>query len=157
MSNRFKIGYKMSIWKTQFDIQTAAEHCKNTMVEHLGIQFTKIGEDYLRGRMPVDHRTRQPIGLMHGGASCVLAETLGSVAANFCVDSNECYCVGLDINTNHIYSAHLGYVVGTAKPFHLGQSTQVWSIEIFDESNKLISVSRLTIAVLKKQHIKKLL
>ena len=145
----------MSIWKEKFDIKKTTEHYKNTMVEHLGIEFTKIGENYLCGRMPIDHRTRQPMGLMHGGASCVLAETLGSVAANFCVDSNKYYCVGLNINTNHICSVHLGYVFGTAKPFHLGQSTQVWSIKIFDERNKLISVSRLTVAVLKKRCTKR--
>lgn len=146
----------MSIWKAPFDIQKATAHCKNTMVEFLGIEFTEIGEDYLRGCMSVDHRTRQPIGLMHGGASCVLAETIGSVAAHFCVDSNEYYCVGLNINTNHICSIRSGYVIGTAQPFHLGQSTQVWGIKIFDERNRLISISSLTIAVLEKQRTKKL-
>ncbi len=150
----FLTGFKMSIWKTPFDVQKAAERCKNTMVEHLGIEFTEVGKNYLRGRMPVDHRTHQPIGLMHGGASCVLAETLGSVAANFCVDSNELYCVGLDINTNHVRSARSGFVIGTAKPFHIGKSTQVWGIEIFDEKDRLVSVSRLTMAVLKKQRLK---
>lgn len=141
----------MSIWKVQLDIEKATDRGKNTMVEHLGIEFIEIGDDYIRARMPVDHRTHQPLGIMHGGASCVLAETVGSVAANFCVDPNEFYCVGLDINTNHIRSIRSGYVIGTAKPFHLGRSTQVWGIEIVNEKDHLISISRLTLAILKRK------
>lgn len=143
----------MSIWKIPSDIKKAAERSKNTMVTHLGIEFTEMGGDYIRAQMPVDHRTHQPIGIMHGGASCVLAETVGSIAGNFCVDPNEFYCVGLDINTNHIRSVRSGYVIGTAKPFHLGRSTQVWGIEIVDKQDRLISVSRLTLAILKKQKL----
>jgi uncharacterized protein (TIGR00369 family) len=138
----------MNIWKEKIDLHIANLRGKNTMVEYLGIELTEIGDDYLSGRMPVDHRTHQPLGIMHGGASCVLAETLGSLAANFCVDINKSYCVGLSINTSHIRSVRSGYVMGTAKPFHLGRSTQVWGIEIVDENHKLISVNRLTMAVL---------
>lgn len=118
------------------------------MVEYIGITITELGEDFIRGTMPVDHRTQQPMGLLHGGASAALAETLGSLAANLVVDNQKQYCVGLDINANHIRSARSGIVTGTARPFHLGRTTQVWSIEIVDEQNKLVCVSRLTMAVL---------
>lgn len=141
----------MSIWKEKIDLKIANQRGKNTMVEHLGIELTDIGDDYLAGRMPVDHRTHQPLGIMHGGASCVLAETLGSLAANFCVDMKQFYCVGLSINTSHIRSVRSGYVSGIAKPFHLGRSTQVWGIEIVDDNHKLISVNRLTMAVLERK------
>lgn len=138
------------IWFYPIDIKLANERGKNTMAEHLGIEFIDAGEDFLTAKMPVDHRTKQPLGIMHGGASCVLAETVGSTAANFCVDQSQSYCVGLDINTNHIRSMREGFVIGIAKPFHLGKSTQVWSIEIRDENGKLVSVNRLTMAVLKR-------
>lgn len=140
----------MSIWRMEMSLAALTERGKNTMIEHLGVEFTEIGDDFLVARMPVDHRTRQPIGIMHGGASCALAETIGSTAANCCVDPNLQYCVGLDINTNHIRSIREGFVTGIAKPFHLGRSTQVWSIEIFNEKQQLISVNRLTMAVLNK-------
>jgi len=120
------------------------------MLDHLGIEFIEVGDDYLRARMPVDHRTKQPIGIMHGGASCVLAETIGSTAANYCVDYEKQYCVGLDINTNHVRQATGGYVIGTAKPYHLGKTTQVWGIDIVNEEGKLISVNRLTVMVLNR-------
>jgi uncharacterized protein (TIGR00369 family) len=138
----------MKIWKTEIDLAIVNERGKNTMSDYLGIEFTEAGEDYLAARMPVDHRTRQPIGIMHGGASCVLAETVGSTAAQFCVDMAKHYCVGLDINTNHVRAVREGYVVGIAKPYHLGRSTQVWGIEIRNEEGKLVSVTRLTMAVL---------
>lgn len=138
----------MSIWFNPISIEAANERGKNTMSEYLGIEFIDAGEDFLVARMPVDHRTRQPLGIMNGGASCVLAETVGSTAANFCVDISKQYCVGLDINTNHIHSIREGFVIGTAKPFHVGKSTQVWGIEIKNEQGKLISVNRLTLAVL---------
>lgn len=138
----------MKIWQIDISLELIKERSKNTMVECLGIEFTEIGDNFLVARMPVDARTKQPLGIMHGGASCVLAETVGSTAANFCVDQRSNYCVGLDINTNHIRSAREGYVIGTAKPFHLGKSTQVWSIEIVNEEKKLVSVNRLTMAVL---------
>lgn len=140
----------MSIWKTPISLQALAERSKNTLNEFIGIEFIEIGGNYLKATMPVDHRTHQGIGIMHGGASCVLAETVGSFAANFVVDINTHYCVGLDINTNHLSSIKSGYVIATAKPFHLGRSTQVWGIDIHanEEGGRLISVSRLTVAVL---------
>ena len=140
----------MKIWKVEMSLAMLTERSKNTMVDHLGIEFTDIGEDFLVARMPVDERTRQPIGIMHGGASCVLAETVGSTAANCCIDLTTSYCVGLDINTNHIRSIREGFVIGTAKPFHIGRSTHVWSIEIINEKNQLISVNRLTMTVLNR-------
>lgn len=141
----------MKIWQTEINLDLINSRGRNTMVEYLGIECIEIGDDYVIARMPVDHRTKQPIGIMHGGASCVLAESIGSLAANFCVDINKYYCVGLDINTNHIRSAREGYVIGTAKPFHLGRTTQVWSIEIVNEKDQLISVNRLTMAVLERK------
>lgn len=140
----------MKIWKIEMSLEKLTERSKNTMVDYLGIEFISIGDDYLQARMPIDHRTRQPLGIMHGGASCVLAETVGSTAANSCVDLKESYCVGLDINTNHIRSIKDGFVLGTAKPYHLGRTTQVWGIEIHNEKQELISVNRLTMAVLNR-------
>ncbi|MDX1900598.1 MAG: hotdog fold thioesterase [Gammaproteobacteria bacterium] len=136
------------IWKTNLTLEALNDRGKNTLSEHLGITFTEIGDHYLIATMPVDHRTKQPLGIMHGGASCVLAETVGSTAANCCVDPTQSYCVGLDINTNHIRSIREGLVTAIAKPFHLGRSTQVWSIEITNTQQQLISVNRLTMAVM---------
>src|SRR3990167_1839573 len=138
------------IWQIEINLTIITERSKNTMSDHLGIEFIDLGENYLTARMPIDHRTKQPLGIMHGGASCVLAETVGSTAAQFCVDTEKYYCVGLDINTNHIRSVREGYVIAIAKPFHLGRSTQVWSIEIKNEKEELISINRLTMAVLKR-------
>ncbi|MEO8401183.1 MAG: hotdog fold thioesterase [Gammaproteobacteria bacterium] len=141
----------MKIWQTELTLSALNDRGKNTMGDYLGIEFIEIGDDFLVARMPVDHRTKQPVGIMHGGASCTLAETVGSTAGNCCVNLTEFYCVGLDINTNHIRSIKEGIVYGTAKPFHLGKSTQVWSIEIVNEQKQLISVNRLTMAVLRKK------
>lgn len=138
----------MEIWKTPITLEVITLRAHNTLSTHLGIEFTEVGEDFLEAKMPVDHRTRQPIGIMHGGASCVLAETLGSVAGNYCVDLNKEYCVGLDINTNHLRQAQEGFVIGRARPMHLGRKTQVWGIEIRNEQGQLISVNRLTLMVL---------
>ena len=142
----------MSIW---FDPSITPSQLqllvKNTMGEHLGIEFMEIGENFLKARMPVDNRTRQPYGLLHGGASATLAETLGSVASAFVIDQQRLYCVGLEINANHIRSAREGYVYGTAIPLHLGKTTHVWDIRIYDEREKLICVSRLTVAILQRQ------
>lgn len=140
----------MRIWKKEISLSLIEERSKNTLIETLGIQFVDIGDDFLVARMPVDHRTKQPVGIMHGGASCALAETVGSTAANFCVDMDHFYCVGLDINTNHIRAIREGYVTATAKPYHIGKTTHVWSIEIVNEKNQLISINRLTMAVLNK-------
>jgi len=122
---------------------------KGNMAEHLGIEFTELGPDFLKARMPVDHRTNQPYGLLHGGASCVLAETIGSVASALVIDNSKSICVGLEINANHIRGVREGYVEGTATPLHIGSSTHVWDIKIHDVRNKLVCVSRLTVAILK--------
>ena len=121
------------------------------MIEHLGIEFLEVGDDYIKARMPVDHRTIQPFGLLHGGASVALAETLGSVAANLCVDRENKMCVGLEINANHIRPVTNGFVYGIAKAIHVGASTQVWETRIHNEQEKLVCVSRLTLAILDKQ------
>jgi uncharacterized protein (TIGR00369 family) len=141
----------VSIWFKPFDIRHAQERSANTLLSHLDIQFIDVGDSFLKASMPVDHRTHQPLGIMHGGASCVLAESVGSTAANYCVDPERYYCVGLDINTNHIRSVKSGLVIATASPYHIGRSTHVWHIEIHDENTKLISVNRLTMAVLNKK------
>ena len=121
---------------------------QNTLAQHLGIEFTEIGVDFVSGRMPVDHRTHQPFGLLHGGASVALAETLGSQAAALTLDLSKQFCVGLDINANHIKSVKEGFVNGTAKPIHVGKRTQVWEIKISDESGKLVCISRITMAII---------
>ena len=136
----------MAIWKQETTLDTLNNLFHSNMMTHLGIEFTEIGEDFLRGRMPVDHRTRQPFGLLHGGASVVLAETLGSCAANMCLDSDR-YAVGLDVNANHLRAVKDGFVIGTARPLHLGRSTQVWEIHIETEAGKAVAISRLTMAV----------
>jgi 1,4-dihydroxy-2-naphthoyl-CoA hydrolase len=143
----------MAIW---FDPSLAVEKIapigKNTMGEYLGIEWLEVGDDFLKARMPVDHRTRQPYGLLHGGASCVLAETLGSVASAMVIDHSRFICVGIEINANHIRSAREGFVTGTAMPLHLGATTHVWDIKIVDEQQKLVCASRLTVAILKRKH-----
>ena len=143
----------MSIWKQPISLNLIIASREKTMVDHLGIEFTEVGEDSISARMPVDSRTKQPHGIMHGGASCVLAETVASVAGNFAVDSNY-YCVGVEINTSHLKKVKEGYVTAIAKPLHLGQTTQVWEIPIHDEQKRLISISRLRLAVLEKERIK---
>lgn len=122
------------------------------MLQHLGIVFTEVGEDYISATLPVDHRTHQPFGLLHGGASVALAETLGSVAASLCVDQSKQYCVGLEINANHVKSAREGIVRGTVRPIHIGKRTQVWEIRIVNPQNELISISRITMAVIDKSN-----
>lgn len=125
--------------------------CANTMVAHLGIELIDIGEDHLTAKMPVDHRTHQPLGLLHGGASVALAETLGSLAASFCVDLKTQYCVGLEINANHVKGVRSGHVIGTTRPLHIGKRTHIWEIRITNEQNELVCVSRLTIAVIDRK------
>ena len=122
-----------------------------TMSNHLGMEWLEIGPDFLRMRMPVDERTKQPYGLLHGGASCALAETVGSIGSHLVIDPAKYICVGLEINANHISSARSGFVIATAIPLHVGGTTHVWDIKIHDEKNKLISVCRLTVAILKKK------
>ena len=123
---------------------------KGAMSEHLDIVYVDVGDDFIKATMPVDHRTKQPYGLLHGGASLVLAEELGSIAANLTVNNQEKICVGLDINANHIKSVRNGRVTGEAKPVKLGNRIQVWEIKIYDEQNDLTCISRLTVAVLER-------
>lgn len=124
---------------------------KNTLADQIGIEFTEVGPDYLRGTMPVDHRTHQPYGLLHGGASCVLAETIGSVASAYVVDHSKFYCVGLEINANHVRGVRSGIVTCTARPLHLGANTHVWDIKIEDDRGKLVCVSRLTVMIIPRK------
>lgn len=142
----------MAIWfnktLTIADIQPLG---KNTMGEHLSMVFTELGDDYLKATMPVDHRTKQPYGLLHGGASVALAETLGSVGAALVADPEKFICVGQEINANHLRSVRDGLVTGIAKPVHIGASSQVWEIKIYDEREKLVCISRLTVAVLRNK------
>jgi len=120
------------------------------LVEHLGIEFLEFGADFLKARMPVDSRTRQPAGILHGGASVALAETLGSIAAGLCVDREKKGIVGLEINANHIRPVTEGWVTGVTRPIHIGNSTQVWEIRIYNEQDKLVCISRLTVANIEK-------
>ena len=137
------------IWKIQgMTLEALQNQSKETLVEHLGIEFTEIGDDFIKAKMPVDHRTRQPMGLLHGGAHVVLAESLGSIAANLCLDFTKEYALGLDVNSNHLKSARNGFVIGPAKPIHIGSKTQAWEIKIHDEKDNLLNISRLTMMVL---------
>ena len=138
------------IWQKSLDADRLNDMEREAMPGHLGIKITEVGPDYLCGTMPVDARTKQPFGILHGGASVVLAETLGSIAGYFCLADEDMICVGLDINSNHIRPVSEGYVTGKATPFHIGRTTQVWHIEINDEAGKLVNVSRLTLAVVKR-------
>jgi 1,4-dihydroxy-2-naphthoyl-CoA hydrolase len=138
----------MSIWQTDASLEELQTLSRNTMVGYLDIRLTEVGPDYLRGTMPVDHRTVQTMGILHGGASVVLAETLGSVAANLCVDARTQACVGQEINANHLRPVASGLVTGTARPIHLGTRSQVWQIEIRDERERLSCISRLTMAII---------
>jgi 1,4-dihydroxy-2-naphthoyl-CoA hydrolase len=142
----------MGIFKEIATAEALNKWSRNTLAELLGIEFTAIGEDFLEARMPVDHRTHQPLGLLHGGASVALAETLGSVAATLCVDKTKQYCVGLEINANHLKGVRNGFVTGVTKPIHIGRKTQVWEIRITNELSELICVSRITLAVLDKSN-----
>lgn len=139
----------MSIWKTEMSIEQLQSFAKNTLIDHLGIKITEIGPDFICASMPVDIRTHQPMGLLHGGASVVLAETLGSVAAQLAAEPGH-PCVGLEVNANHLSGVSTGYVYGKASPIHIGRTTQVWDIRIQDENNKPVCISRLTMSVLSK-------
>lgn len=130
------------------DLQALNAGARGTMIEHLGIVLTEAGDDWVRGTMPVDARTKQPYGLLHGGASVVLAETLGSVAGGLCVDRVRAAVVGLEINANHLRAVREGVVTGTARALHVGRSTQVWEIRIENEAGKPVCISRLTLAVI---------
>lgn len=141
----------MSIWFAEPSLPALNALANGTLIEHLAIEITAIGDDFITGKMPVDRRTVQPYGLLHGGASVVLAETLGSIAAMLCVNSAEKVCVGLEINANHVRAARSGYVVGTVRPVHIGNSTQIWQTQIVDEKERLVCISRLTVAVLDRK------
>lgn len=141
----------MSIWTEEPTIKILDQLCRDSMVDHLGIKFIKVGDDFLTARMPVERFTQQPDGLLHGGASVALAETIGSVAANLVIDRSQKICVGLEINANHTRAKHRGYVTGTARPVHLGTTTQIWEIRITDERDHLVCISRLTMAVLDRK------
>jgi 1,4-dihydroxy-2-naphthoyl-CoA hydrolase len=142
----------MSLFPKEVTLGRLNALSKNTMAEQIGIEFTKIGVDFIEARMPVDHRTHQPFGLLHGGASVALAETMGSVAATCCVDPEKQFCVGLEINANHIKGVREGFVTGVTRPIHIGKKTQVWEIRITTEGNELVCISRITMAVLDKKN-----
>ena len=139
----------MSIWRSPKTIEQLNGAQSGTLIQHLGIRFTEVGADYLRGTMPVDERTKQPFGLLHGGASVALAETLGSIGAMMCVEPEKFLCVGQEINANHVRAVSSGLVTGTARPLHIGGRTHVWTIEIVNEAGKLVCASRLTMAVIR--------
>jgi len=140
----------MSIWKCNDTIDDLKNRSKNTLVENIGIEYLEIGDDFIKAKMPVDNRTRQPYGILHGGASLAFAETLGSVAARLSIDNSKKRCVGLEINANHVRSASDGFVYGIVKPLNLGNSIHVWEIKISNEEDKLICVSRMTLSILEK-------
>ncbi len=139
----------MYIWfDKHITIENLSQLGANTMSEFLGLKWVEIGEDFLKMSMPVNAKTRQPYGFLHGGASCVLAETVGSIGSALVIDREKHYCVGLEINANHLRSVTEGSVTATARPLHLGKTTHVWDIKIYDEKEKLFCVSRLTVAIL---------
>lgn len=135
------------IWKMPIDFDSINKRAENTFSEFIGIQFTEIGDDFLKATLPIDHKTIQPLGYLNGGVSAALAETVASTAANYCVDQSKAYCVGLDINANHLRPATKGLVTATASPLHLGRKTQVWEIKITTEAGKLACIARMTMAV----------
>lgn len=137
----------MTIWFRPITANGLNERGRETMAAYLGISFTEIGEDYLKATMPFSNKTRQPIGLLHGGANVVLAETMASTAANAVIDIEKMYCVGLEINANHIRSVREGVVTGITRPIHIGRSTQIWEIQIKDPRGKISCISRMTASV----------
>lgn len=139
----------MPIWKTNLSLEQANLHMQNTAADNLGIEVLEIGNDFFKGRMPIDKRTVQPMGVLHGGASILFAETLGSYAAGL-VAGDQFYCVGQEVNGNHLRGVSEGWVYGIAKPYHIGRKSQVWGIEITNEQGKMVCIARLTMAVLPK-------
>jgi 1,4-dihydroxy-2-naphthoyl-CoA hydrolase len=140
-----------SIWKHTPTLEQLQANARNTAIATLGIEYTAIGDNWMQARMPVDHRTHQPAGLLHGGASVVLAETLGSTGAMLCIDADKYQCLGLEINANHLRGVASGWVIGTAEPLHIGSTTHIWSIRIENEEGKLVCISRLTMAIKERQ------
>jgi 1,4-dihydroxy-2-naphthoyl-CoA hydrolase len=141
----------MSIWRASATPEELTARGSRSMPGHLGIRFTEVGADFLRATMPVNERTHQPFGLLHGGASVTLAETVGSVASMLCVDIERYMCVGQEINANHLRAVASGTVTASARPFHLGNRSHVWHIEIRDERENLVCVSRLTMAIVERR------
>jgi 1,4-dihydroxy-2-naphthoyl-CoA hydrolase len=139
---------KERIFPAEVQLDVVNQMSDGTLVSHLGIEFTVIGDDYVEATMPVDSRTIQPMGLLHGGATVALAETLGSIAATLTLDLTKKYAVGLEINTNHLRAMRSGKVTGKATPIHIGKTTQVWSIEVRNDENKKVAISRITMAIL---------
>lgn len=139
------------IWFKEYTLEGLQKFCMHTLVSNIGIEFVEIGENYLKAKMPVDQRTIQPLGILHGGASLALAETIGSVASYMTLDPDKNISVGLEINANHIKSKKEGFVFGNGRPLHLGKTTQVWQVEIRDQMDKLVNMSRFTLAVLAKK------
>jgi uncharacterized protein (TIGR00369 family) len=137
----------MRIWKKEISPAILSKNQINTASEHLGLEFLEVGDDFIRARVPVDERTRQPYGILHGGVSVVLAETIGSCGAHYSCPLDH-RAVGLDINANHLKSAASGWVTGTARPVHIGKSTQVWQIDMHNDAGELTCVSRITMAIL---------
>lgn len=140
----------MSIWKQVVTVDWLEAKSKGTLMETLGIEYLEVGDDFLKARMPVDHRTKQPFGILHGGASVALAETVGTMAAFLCVDPDTKRTVGLEINANHVRPVTEGWVTGIATPLHLGRTTQVWEIRIYNDQQKLTCISRHTVAIIDK-------
>jgi 1,4-dihydroxy-2-naphthoyl-CoA hydrolase len=139
-----------SIWHRRPTAAALQAMARNTAIEHLGIEFKDVGDDWLSASMPVDHRTHQPYGLLHGGASVLLAETLGSAAAHSCIDDSAFLTVGIEINANHVRGVREGRVHGTARSVHVGRTTQIWEVRIVDDSDRLVCLSRLTVSVIPK-------
>lgn len=141
----------MALFREGVGPDTVNAFSRGTLSDALGIVVTEVGDDFVRGRMPVDARTHQPFGLLHGGASVALAETLGSLAAWLCIDPDAFIAVGIEVNANHLRAATGGHVTGTARPLHVGRTTQVWDIRIEDEAGRPVCVSRLTLAVVPRR------
>lgn len=147
----------MAIWHPAYGedasliLEQVGALARNTADQHLGIAITELGEDFLRGTVPVDQRTMQPFGLLHGGVSVVLAESLGSIGGNLCVDPEKSYCVGIEVSASHLRSARSGLVTGTARPLRIGRKTQTWQIELRDQQERLTCMARLTLAVVSRR------
>ncbi len=140
-----------SIWKQAYTLEQVSERFENTLSAHLGIKITEVGNDFLKAVMPVTDNVKQPMGLVHGGANVSLAETVGSIGANMLVDREKFACVGLEINANHLRAVRDGNVTAIAKPDYIGRTTQVWDIRLYDDRKRLTCISRLTMAVIKRQ------
>jgi uncharacterized protein (TIGR00369 family) len=140
----------MSIWLERPTVEELMKRTRNTLAESIGMEYLEVGDDYIKARIPVDERTRQPYGLLHGGASLALAETLGSVGPRFCIDQSKKNSVGLEVNGNHLKAVSDGYVYGTARPIHMGSRTHVWDVRITDDNDRLIHIARVTTAIIDK-------